>query len=81
MRTRTPPHIAEREAKVGGPPVLAVSVVEVAQRLGISRNGAYALVASGAIPSLRLGARLLIPVRAIEELLNAPVEAWRQRQL
>jgi excisionase family DNA binding protein len=49
---------------------LVWSVDETARRLGISRAHAYELIARGDLPSLRLGRRILVPVRAIEELLG-----------
>lgn len=53
---------------------LLVSVEEAARRLGIGRTLAYALChrfeagLPGGLPCVRLGRRLLVPVRAIEEL-------------
>ena len=49
---------------------LTLSVEDAGKRLGISRGLAYALVASGEIPSLRLGRRLVAPVRALEAMLD-----------
>lgn len=46
-----------------------LTIEEVAALLGISRNSAYQAVASGQIPVLRLGRRLLIPRAALERLL------------
>ena len=48
-----------------------VSVTEAAEILGISRNLAYQAVQTGQIASVRIGRRLLIPMRALELLLNA----------
>lgn len=47
-----------------------VSVDEVAQVLGISRNHAFRCVHSGEIPSVRMGRRLLIPVSFLESVLE-----------
>ncbi len=53
---------------------LFVSVEEAAQRIGIGRTLAYALCHrfelgdDGGLPCVRFGRRLLVPVRAIEEL-------------
>jgi excisionase family DNA binding protein len=63
-----------------GPPPLAVSIAEAAQALGIGRNSAYAAVAAGEIPVVRIGARLLVPVRALDAMIDGSVEAWRRRQ-
>ena len=49
---------------------LVWSVDETAHRLGISRAHAYELIARGDLPSLRLGRRIVVPVRAIEALLG-----------
>jgi excisionase family DNA binding protein len=50
-----------------------LTVEEAAAVLGISRAGAYRLVSSGELPSLRLGARVLITDTTIERLLGAGV--------
>jgi excisionase family DNA binding protein len=49
----------------------ALSVVEVADLLGIGRSAAYEAVRRGEIPARRLGRRLLIPVPALLEWLGA----------
>jgi excisionase family DNA binding protein len=49
---------------------LVWSVDETAHRLGISRAHAYELIARGDLPSLRLGRRIVVPVRAIEAVLG-----------
>jgi excisionase family DNA binding protein len=48
---------------------LALSVEEAGALLGISRDLAYDLVARGELPSVRLGRRLVVPRRALEEAL------------
>ena len=48
---------------------LTLTVPEVAAALGISRNHAYWMVATGAIPSKRLGRRYLVGRRALETWL------------
>lgn len=53
----------------------AVSVKEAAKMLGLSRNGAYAAVARGDIPSLRIGRRVVIPIAALEKLLEVDAPA------
>ena len=53
----------------------AISVVEVAELLGIGRSAAYEACRRGDIPARRLGRRMLIPVPAFMEWLGAaPVE-------
>jgi excisionase family DNA binding protein len=57
---------------------LTYTVLEAARLLGISRGAAYEGVASGEIPSIRIGRRLLVPRAAFNRLLDlkdAPVEA------
>ena len=46
---------------------------EVAETLGICRTRAYDLINSGAIPSVRLGNSLRVPIEALR--------AWLDRQL
>ncbi len=49
---------------------LAVSVSEAGRLLGISRSTAYAAVKRGDIPSVRIGGRVLVPLRRLEELID-----------
>jgi len=49
----------------------AVSVVEAGRKLGIGKNLAYEAVRQGQIPSIRIGGRILVPLKALEELLAA----------
>lgn len=48
-----------------------VTVQELAQLLGISRNHAFRSVQRGEIPSFRIGRRLLIPASFLDALLDA----------
>jgi excisionase family DNA binding protein len=52
------------------PERLTMSVEEASEALGISRSLAYELVRRGVLPSLRLGRRIVVPVRALEELVD-----------
>ena len=45
---------------------------EAGSLLGISRALAYELVARGELPSLRLGRRLVVPKKAVLDLLGLP---------
>ena len=54
---------------------LTLTVDEAADLLGISRSLAYEVVRLGELPSLRLGRRILIPRRAIYELVEDPLKA------
>jgi len=49
---------------------LTLTFTEAAERLGIGRSSAYEAVRTGAIPSLRVGRRLLIPRLALHQTLN-----------
>lgn len=53
---------------------LTYTVLEAAALLGIGRSVAYEAVRRGDIPSLRIGARLLVPRVALERLLAQPPE-------
>ena len=48
---------------------LVLDVPETARRLRISRSFAYELIAAGKLPSSRLGRRVLVPVRELDEFL------------
>jgi excisionase family DNA binding protein len=52
------------------PQRLTMTVEEASEALGISRSLAYELVRQGEIPSLRLGRRIVVPVRALEDLVK-----------
>ena len=47
-----------------------LSVKEFKDRLGVSRNLIYEQVRKGVLPSVRLGGRILIPVDALELLMQ-----------
>lgn len=49
---------------------LTLTVHEAAELLGISRAFAYELVARHELPSIRLGRRVVIPRKALEQLLD-----------
>jgi excisionase family DNA binding protein len=53
---------------------LGLSVQEAGTLLGISRDLAYDLVASGELPSVRLGRRIVVPRHALENVLATIVE-------
>ena len=74
----------------GGPPLeaepppevepLALTVPQAGRLLGLSRNGSYEAAQRGDLPTIRIGARIIVPRRALDELLNSAVVNWRQRQ-
>lgn len=47
-----------------------LKVNEAAQMLSISRSKAYELIATGWLPSIRLGGSIRIPIAALEEKLE-----------
>jgi excisionase family DNA binding protein len=56
---------------------LTLSVPEAAAKyFGLSRKAAYALAAKGALPTVRLGRTLRVPVAALERML---AEAGKNR--
>lgn len=48
----------------------ALSIEETADTLGLSRSTAYRLIAEGKLATLKIGGRRLVPVAAIDVLLN-----------
>ncbi len=52
------------------PDQLAISVAEAADRIGISRSKAYQLVASGDLPTVRIGGKTLVPVERLRRWVN-----------
>ncbi len=53
----------------GAKPRLTYSVDEAANLLGISRNSAFAAAKRGELPSVMVGHRRLVPVKALERFL------------
>ncbi|MGQ0826748.1 MAG: helix-turn-helix domain-containing protein [Actinomycetota bacterium] len=49
---------------------LVCTVDEAAGLLGISRTLAYELVGRGALPAVRLGRRIVVPLAALDALLQ-----------
>jgi excisionase family DNA binding protein len=56
-----------------GPRRLTLTVEEAGQLLGVSRSYAYELVRQGALPCMRLGRRIVIPVPALDALIKRVV--------
>jgi excisionase family DNA binding protein len=46
------------------------TIVEAAKRLGIGRNQAYEAAHRGEIPTIRIGRRWLVPIAALDALLQ-----------
>jgi excisionase family DNA binding protein len=66
-------HVRTAEVETGTPPANSRvwTVSEAAVLLGVSRAHAYELVARGQLRHVRLGRRVVIPKRAVDELLEA----------
>ena len=56
-----------------------ITVPEAASMLGVSRNLAYEAVRRGELPAIRVGRRLVVPLKAIEELLESAPTAVDRR--
>lgn len=61
-----PPQAGRQDAE---PDRLAMSVEEASRALGISKSLGYELVASGKLPAVRLGRRIVVPRVALERFL------------
>jgi excisionase family DNA binding protein len=55
------------------PPTL--SIERAAKLLGLSRSSAYRAAATGQLPTLAFGRRLLVPTFRLLEMLGLPVES------
>ena len=49
---------------------MTLSVAETARLLGVSRSLVYRMIKSGAIPSLRLSSRILVPKNRLCEIVE-----------
>jgi excisionase family DNA binding protein len=59
---------------------LLLTVDEAAEILRIGRNGAYAAVANGCLPAVRIGRTIRIPRDALAVLIRADDRATREQQ-
>jgi excisionase family DNA binding protein len=55
-----------------------VSVPEAARILGIGRNTAYVAARSGALPTVRIGGRIVVPIHRLVELLDGDERGARK---
>ena len=53
----------------------AISVQEAGKLLGISKNHAYTAAQDGVIPTIRIGRRLVVPMAALDKMLNGDDKA------
>jgi helix-turn-helix protein len=52
-----------------------ISVPEAGKKyFGLSRNASYAAAVRGQIPTIRIGRSLRVPVKALEEMLDAAAQ-------
>jgi excisionase family DNA binding protein len=54
-----------------------ISVEHAAKLLGVSRSAAYRAAATGQLPTISFGRRLLVPTSRLLEMLGLPVEERR----
>jgi excisionase family DNA binding protein len=47
-----------------------MTIAEAAELLGVSRNKAYDAAHRGEIPTIKIGKRILVPVAALERMLQ-----------
>jgi excisionase family DNA binding protein len=55
-------------------PPFTISVKEAAQLLGISKSHAYDLIRQDELPHVRLGRRVVVPYRELEEWVSRHVD-------
>jgi excisionase family DNA binding protein len=55
---------------------VTLTVLEAAQMLGLSKGAVYEAAATGAIPSIRVGRRILIPKAALNRLLASASQSY-----
>jgi excisionase family DNA binding protein len=51
-----------------------LTVQEAADLLRISKDLAYELVARGELPSLRLGRRIVVPLKPLLDIIEGPID-------
>lgn len=59
---------------------ICISVEEMGRRIGVSRVSAYDLARSEGFPSIRVGKRLLIPVRELQAWLAKQAGKGERRE-
>jgi excisionase family DNA binding protein len=59
---------------------LALTIIEAAKQLGISRTHAYAMAKRGEIPTVWIGGRCLVPVDRLKERLLPTVTAPEKKE-
>ena len=60
------------------PEKLAYSLREAAELLGVSKSTLHRAIRAGVVPHVRIGRRIVIPAKALEDWLSArATETWR----
>jgi excisionase family DNA binding protein len=67
---RSPARRRATASPAGAVPRQALKLDEVGKRLGVSRGSVYAAAKRGEIPTIRIGRLLLVPVPALERMLD-----------
>lgn len=65
------PETGDRPRLRDGAAPRTMTVTEAAIALGISRSSAYECVRTGDLPALRLGGRIIVPIQAIDQMLES----------
>jgi len=63
-------HLVPRTGDAGPEHRAVYTVAEVAEMLSLSRGSTYALIRSGDIPALKMGARWIVPKRRFHDWLD-----------
>ena len=50
---------------------LTLTVQEAAQQLGLSRNSCYNAILQNSIPHIKIGKRILIPIKSFNSMLES----------
>jgi hypothetical protein len=74
-------YIMRREVSEDDAGPLTMTVPAAGKKLGLSRNAAYEAAARGDLPTIRIGSRLFVPVRALDALLDSATDRWRRREV
>jgi excisionase family DNA binding protein len=56
-----------------------LSASEVGKQLGLRKSRVYELAAQGLLPNVRLGRRILFPLRGLDALADAAIQESRNR--
>jgi excisionase family DNA binding protein len=72
---KSEPRLPARRRAIASPPTStvprqALKLDEVGKRLGVSRGSVYAAARRGEIPTIRIGRLLLVPVPALDRMLD-----------